>query len=66
MSCKFCDLLNLMKRLEENHNDLEYLIEYKAALISESYYKKQFSGQSTHDSYDLNYCPECGKEIKNK
>lgn len=80
--CKFCKALKERKQIHDflSKKDPEdpelgpYLHDYKVALVIRSWYKKRGkkSASRTVDfrsqglGYDLNYCPECGKELNEK
>ena len=40
--------------------------EYTAALVHRSYQDDYPSGQVTQYGFELNFCPECGKELREK
>ncbi len=77
--CSFCDSLEYIKRLEERqaryNPDPEYEFEerYSAAIVWRTFLKgdNQCRGTVTDhgyrhhdDGYPLNFCPECGRSLK--
>lgn len=65
--CDFCEFLDY---LNDPRRDLAPGVYEKlsVALVSEHRNKEDdlFRGRSTHYGYTLNYCPECGRRIKNE
>ena len=57
MGCRFCEDLS---ELKEMNKDRKIKIKY-VAVLREDIGKK---GNVSYGSYVLNYCPECGKRIK--
>lgn len=77
MSCKFCEALDIWKHCNESYN--KHLLkaerlkeEYTVALVSHTWSvsRGKRSASRTVDyrnkglGYKLNYCPECGKELR--
>lgn len=70
--CSFCEELDLYMRNDYRGDvDGRYRIyhKYKAALINETYRKfpdgaSNRAGVSTGNYHKLNFCPECGRKIK--
>ena len=65
-SCQFCAELadtkdNAEYYRQRRRNSGDYVDEYTAALVSQSYYKGEPTGRVTSYNHTLNYCPECGK-----
>lgn len=69
MECGFCKHLEFVKELEEdklnnpNRNTELHSYKFKSALVHQSYYDGRPTGSSTID-FPLNFCPECGRNIK--
>ena len=64
--CLFCAALANQKETCEYYrrpSDTS-VSEYTAALIHRSYYDDNPSGQTTHYGFRLNFCPVCGKELR--
>lgn len=62
--CKFCEIF---EDIERTHNQMEgFSKKYTCALISETYRGKDYKGRTTYGSMELNYCPECGRKLKNE
>ena len=77
MACKFCEALDVWKHCNETYNKhlpkAEKLKEeYTVALVSHTWMasRGKRSASKTTDyrnkglGYKLNYCPECGKELR--
>ena len=65
-SCQFCAELadtkdNAEYYRQRRRNSGDYVDEYTAALVSQSYYKGEPTGRVTSYNHTLNYCPKCGK-----
>lgn len=65
-SCPFCAALANHKDNDEYYrqrrrNSEDYVHEYTAALVGQTYYDGYPTGKVTSYNYVLNYCPECGK-----
>ena len=70
--CRFCYMLSYQKCLERDsgmHKEGFYQ-EYKAALtvITKKHGEQRGTewGRSTHKRRPLNFCPECGREIRRR
>jgi len=64
--CPFCAALANQKETCEYYrrpSDTS-VSEYTAALVHRSYYDDNPSGQTTHYGFRLNFCPVCGKELR--
>lgn len=68
--CPFCNLLAKIiddeKYYRENRprrNQEAYKNKYTVALVSESYYEGNYTGETRYHGYELNYCPHCGAKI---
>lgn len=64
--CPFCAALTNQKETCEYYRrpgDTS-VSEYTAALVHRSYYDDYPSGQTTHYGFRLNFCPVCGKELR--
>lgn len=64
--CPFCAELAKTKDDAEYYrqrrrNSDDYVYEYTAALVSQTYYDGYPTGKVTSYNHTLNYCPECGK-----
>ena len=64
--CPFCAELAKTKDDAEYYrqrrrNSDDYVYEYTAALVSQTYYNGYPTGKVTSYNHTLNYCPECGK-----
>lgn len=68
-SCPFC------KRLQEARELHEYFakrdtrsgttkIQFRAALIVDTYYNNERCGRTTDSSFELQHCPVCGKKTE--
>lgn len=71
--CPFCDWLAKIIDYEKYYrehsprrNQEAYECRYTVALVSESYYEGNYTGQSSYYGYELNFCPVCGKPIENE
>lgn len=71
--CKFCEDYEFKKVLNKELNQQEkdperrMKTEFTAALVEKCWTKrtpKGGAGKYTRGGYKLNYCPECGKELK--
>lgn len=66
-SCPFCEKLAKLK------DDAEYyrrpgdtsVNTYSVALVQNTFYGDIPTGKLTNYGYDLNFCPVCGKKMKN-
>lgn len=66
VQCSFCAALANQKETCEYYrrpSDTS-VSEYTAALVHRSYYDDNPSGQTTHYGFRLNFCPVCGKELR--
>lgn len=68
VDCSFCAALANHKDNDEYYrnrrrNSDDYVYEYTAALVSQTYYEGYPTGKVTSYNYTLNYCPECGKSL---
>ena len=66
VECSFCTTLAKHKDNDEYYrnrrrNRDDYVYEYTAALVSQTYYQGYPTGKVTSYNHTLNYCPECGK-----
>lgn len=71
--CQFCASLRLVKEINDSHKEARpssvgnYETECRASLVAEDYYigngEREYSGRVTHSSVQLNFCPECGRQI---
>ena len=64
--CSFCAALANQKETCEYYrrpSDTS-VSEYSAALVHRSYCDDYPSGQTTHYGFGLNFCPVCGKELR--
>ena len=63
--CKFCNSYNISKEI---HNRYRINCEYKVAFVTYSWTSdqgRQRADRTTNcKDYDLNYCPECGRKLK--
>lgn len=76
MACKFCERLEVWKRCQQitnAHTEGEKSkVEYAVALVEHRWFPsvgKRNAGRVTDYrnqglGYKLNYCPECGKELR--
>ena len=64
--CSFCAALANQKETCEYYRRPSdtFVSEYTAALVLRSYYDDYPSGQTTHYGFRLNFCPVCGKELR--
>lgn len=63
--CPFCNLLKQMKTIDarfSRNSANEYNV-YKAGLTQETYLNNERIGKITHQAFELNFCPVCGKKI---
>ena len=68
VTCPFCAALANHKETCEYYrrpSDTS-VSEYTAALVHRSYQDDYPSGQFTQYGFTLTFCPECGKELKEK
>lgn len=66
VQCSFCAALANQKETCEYYrrpSDTS-VSEYTAALVHRSYYDDYPSGQTTYYGFRLNFCPVCGKELR--
>ncbi len=65
-SCLFCKAFNELKRFNKMDEDAdkEYTVKYSAVLMQENYYMGDCLGSVRHMSFALNFCPTCGKSLK--
>ena len=61
--CKFCALMKQVKDTHDYYKKPNYTFEINVALVSNNYYKNDYTGSCTHHNQELNFCPECGKKI---
>ncbi len=61
--CNFCKDLAFAKE-HIHHRNKDYTTKYAVALVSETYCREQYTGNSTQYGYPLNYCPECGARME--
>ena len=62
--CSFCDELKSTKDTFDFYPHHGYTVQYKAALITQNYYNGNITGQTTHRSVALKFCPTCGKNLQ--
>jgi len=63
MECKFCGVLKLQYNLDTEHKIFRY--EYLARLEHRTIRRDNGNfGSSMFGPCELNYCPECGKNLK--
>ena len=71
--CKFCERLKLYKEIREERNRFDKDCihdEYTVALVVRSRRHRKLMGgrllsfRNKGIGFSLNYCPECGKELK--
>ena len=63
-SCKFCEKLRDLKSLKAEIPGLSIKHKWTAALVRDSYCNSEKRGRTTFYGHKLNYCPECGRNIK--
>lgn len=64
MACSFCEQLKSCKEIEKSNNRPGYKTKYEAALVQETYYKRNIVGSLKLCGYKLNFCPECGVNLE--
>lgn len=70
--CPFCEAIALQRFIEERHSKpAGFGMALSAALISYTVVKGRKCGRTTDymkdgKGYPLNYCPSCGKRVKNE
>lgn len=67
--CKFCKEYNkLVKLIDNGHKkDSRYSAEHKVSIRSDLYFDGKYRDSPvTTKSFEINYCPECGKVIKER
>lgn len=66
--CKFCEFLSQLIDLKEYYQSRRptpgYVDVYTVALVDKSYYNGECTGSASYGGYELNFCPTCGKPIK--
>ena len=64
-NCPFCQWLRKLKSDDEYYHTLSV---YKPALVDIGYYKQiddeHICGKTTYQFDELNFCPVCGKNLK--
>lgn len=65
-SCKFCVELESKKTLHNDTRNYDERImhKYEVALVIRSFRGATHAGRSTYFGYKLNFCPECGRNIR--
>jgi len=70
--CKFCEAIESHRRVDAilKKNDPDWGQRYSVAIVARSFLKGRKGPQSTSTDYrhrgcgyDMNFCPECGKQI---
>ena len=73
--CKFCEALDRYKRVEATIRDYEPEVSFRlsAAIVRRKFIKGRRGCQSSFTDYrnkgcgyELNYCPECGRDLRKK
>lgn len=66
MKCPFCEEYRNLKSAtdKEHEEDNRYFTNHRTAIVSECYFNGCNGGSFLSKHYDLNYCPVCGKELK--
>ena len=78
MTCKFCEAMNVNRQCDEINQSPDeltygkYMSEYTVAIVVHHWYSKigKRTASRTVDyrhmglGYKLNYCPECGRKMK--
>lgn len=72
--CKFCEAYELARRIDRSDLGVNYRHEYTVALVTRSWKKdrgKKTASRLTNYrnkglGYKLNYCPECGRELRRR
>lgn len=64
MECPFCRDYNTCVDTAEYHKKDNCANKYKSALVHETYYNNEKTGQASFGNHPLNFCPTCGKELK--
>ena len=68
-NCKFCKEYNKLVKITDNDHkkDSRYSADHKVSIRSDLYFNGEMSDSPvTTKSFEINYCPECGKEIKER
>ena len=63
-SCKFCEGLRDLISLKAEIPGLSIKHKWAVALVCDSYRNAEKHGRTIYHGYKLNYCPECGKNIR--
>ena len=63
-NCVFCNAVKTEKELCECYKRKNYTEVFKAALIIENYHKEKLTGSYKSHSFDLNFCPVCGRKFE--
>ena len=72
MQCPFCEAIALQRFIEEHHSKpAGFGMALSAALVSYAVVNGRKCGRTTDymkdgKGYPLNYCPSCGKRVKNE
>lgn len=69
--CKFCTMLKCYKKADRLLNKItvgpKRHYRYSAAIVSYVWSKdKNRESSMVDDGYKINYCPECGKELRRR
>ena len=61
--CEFCHEFNLISEFNADEEQ-SIQVQYYSCFVEDTFYKGIHSGRTSHRLHELNYCPECGKELK--
>ena len=65
--CSFCKEYKTLKNDSDKcQKDSRYSTNFKISLRTELYFDKRFMWSDTFRGHKLNYCPVCGKKLKER
>lgn len=62
--CRFCEELRAAKNRTAGEFGTNAYIKWNAALEESRYIDSIYLGTTTYRNHKLNYCPECGRNIR--
>lgn len=63
--CSTCELIKDIREYDAKRKEEPFAeVALKIKIVTEIWKNGHFSGQTTHESKPMNYCPECGRKIK--
>lgn len=62
--CKCCEEIEYIKELAKySTSNIERILKATITSFNKRKYDKQYFGRITYNSFELNYCPMCGRKL---